>query len=71
MPVMKNIRLLVVEIVAGAALLLVLYGLYDGFIGSFVAIPEATGVYLVLFLVLLVIIDIFLLVYTLTSWERE
>ena len=68
---MKNIRLLVVEIVVGAVLVLVLYGLYDGSIGSFVAIPEATGVYLVLFLVLLTIIDIFLIVYSLVAWERE
>ncbi len=50
--------------------MLVLYGLYNGFIGSLVAIPEATGVWLVIFLVLLVVIDIFLITYTLSAWEH-
>jgi hypothetical protein len=68
---MKNINLLIAEIIAGAVLVLVLYGLYNGFIGSFIAIPEATGVWLVLFLILLVIIDIFLIAYTMAAWEHE
>ena len=68
---MDKIKILIAEIVAGAVIVLVLYGLYTGFIGSFIAIPEATGVWLVLFLILLVIIDIFLFVYTLRAWERR
>jgi len=68
---MNKIKVLIAEIIAGAAIVLILYGLYIGFIGSFVAIPEATGVYLVLFFLLLAIIDIFLIVYTLNAWERE
>ena len=67
---MNKILLLIVELVAGAVLMLVLYGLYDGFIGSLVAIPEATGVWLVIFLILLVIIDVFLIAYTLSAWEH-
>ena len=68
---MDKIKLLVAEIVVGAAIVLLLYGLYAGIIGSFVAIPEATGVYLVLFFILLAIIDGFLIVDTLVAWERE
>jgi hypothetical protein len=68
---MDKLKVLIAEIVAGAVILLILYGLYTGVIGSFIAIPEATGVYLVLFFVLLVIIDIFMIVYTLRAWERD
>jgi hypothetical protein len=68
---MKKINVLIAEIIAGAIIGLILYGLYDGFIGSFVSIPEATGVWLVLFFFLLAIIDIFLIVYTLRAWEME
>jgi hypothetical protein len=71
MPGMNKIKVLIAEIVAGAAIVLILYGLYNGFIGSFIAIPEALGVYLVLFLIMLAIIDIFLIVYTLRAWEQE
>ncbi|HEY3272880.1 MAG TPA: hypothetical protein VGJ92_03900 [Methanocella sp.] len=67
---MNKIHVLIAEIVAGAILVLTLYGLYIGFF-SFLAIPEATGVWLVLFLMLLAIIDIFLIVYTLRAWEIE
>jgi hypothetical protein len=69
--IMNKIVLLIAELVAGAFIVLTLYGLYTGIIGSFVAIPEATGVYLVLFFILLAIIDIFLIVYTLAAWEHE
>jgi hypothetical protein len=68
---MNKIKLLVAEIVAGAIIVLTLYGLYAGIIGPFIAIPEATGVWLVLFFILLAFIDIFLFVYTLAAWERE
>ena len=63
--------MLIAEIVAGAVILLILYGLSAGIIGSYVAIPEATGVYLVLFFILLLIMDIFLIVYTLRAWEHD
>jgi hypothetical protein len=46
------------------------YGLYSGWFG-FLAIDEATGVWVMLFLILLVIIDIFLIAYTMRSWELE
>jgi len=62
---------LIAEIVAGAVILFILYGLSTGIIGSFVTISEATGVYLVLFFVLLLIMDIFLIVYTLRAWEHD
>lgn len=68
---MNKLKVLIAEIVAGAAIVLILYGLYNGFIGSFIAIPEATGVWLVLFFILLAVIDIFLIVYTLRAWEQE
>jgi uncharacterized membrane protein len=68
---MDKIKVLIAEIIAGAAVVLILYGLYNGFIGSFIAIPEATGVWLVLFFILLAIIDIFLITYTLKSWETD
>lgn len=68
---MDRIKWLIVELAAGVVLGLLLYGLCDGFIGSVVAIPEATGVGLVVFLALLVVIDIFLMVYTLRAWELD
>jgi hypothetical protein len=68
---MDKIKILVAEIVAGVIILLILYGLYAGAIGSFVTISEATGVYLVLFFIMLLIIDIFLIVYTLRAWEHD
>jgi hypothetical protein len=68
---MNKIKTLIAEIVAGAVIVLMLYGLYSGFIGSYIEIPEATGVWLVLFLILLAIIDLFLIVYTLRAWEME
>jgi uncharacterized membrane protein len=68
---MNKISILIAEIIAGAIIVFTLYSLYIGFIGSYIEIPEATGVYLVLFLILLAIIDIFLIVYTLNAWERE
>jgi hypothetical protein len=71
MPGINKIMVLIAEIIAGAAIVLILYGLYNGFIGSFIAIPEATGVWLVLFFIMLAIIDIFLIVYTLRAWEME
>jgi hypothetical protein len=71
MPGMNKLKVLIAEIIAGVAIALILYGLYIGFIGSFIAIPEATGVYLVLFLIMLAIIDIFLIIYTLRAWENE
>ena len=58
------------ELAAGLAVVVILFGLSYGYFG-FLNLPEATGFWLVLFLILLVIIDIFLIVYTLTSWERE
>jgi hypothetical protein len=66
-----RIKLLVAELVIGAVLVIMLYGLYEGTVGSLVSVPEAAGVWLVLFLVLLVIIDIFLIAYALAGWERE
>ena len=63
--------MLIAEIVAGAVILIILYGLYTGVIGSFVTISEATGVYLVLFFILLMVIDIFLIVYTMRAWEQD
>lgn len=68
---MDRIKLLAAEIFAGSIILLVLYGLYAGIIGSFLSIPEATGVYLILFFIMLAFIDIFLIVYTLAGWEHE
>jgi uncharacterized membrane protein len=62
---------LIAEIVAGAVIVLTLYGLYTGFIGSYIEIPEATGVWLVLFFIMLAIIDIFLIIYTLRAWEMD
>jgi hypothetical protein len=61
---------LIAELVAGAVIVFVLYGLYVGYFG-FLNIPEATGVWLVLFFILLAIIDIFLIVYTLRAWELD
>jgi hypothetical protein len=58
------------ELIAGAILVIVLYGLYAEWFG-FLNIPEATGVWLVLFLILVTIIDLFLIVYTLRAWEME
>jgi hypothetical protein len=66
-----KVKVLIAEIVAGAVILLTLYGLSTGIIGSYVAITEATGVYLVLFFILLLIMDIFLFVYTLRAWEHD
>ncbi len=57
------------ELVAGAILVLSAYGLYAGWFG-FLAIDEATGVWLMLFLILLVFIDLFLIIYTLRAWEQ-
>ncbi|OPY29533.1 MAG: hypothetical protein A4E28_00850 [Methanocella sp. PtaU1.Bin125] len=68
---MNRIVLILAEVVAGAVIGLVLYGLYAGVIGSLVPLSEATGVYLVLFFILLGIIDLFLFVYTLAGWEHE
>jgi hypothetical protein len=65
-----KIKILIAELVAGAILVVVLYGLYAEWF-SFLDIPEAYGVWTVLFLILLVIIDIFLIVYTLRSWELD
>ncbi len=67
---MNKLLLLIAELVASAVLMLVLYGLYNGFIGSLVTISEAMGIWLVIFLILLVIIDIFLIAYTLSAWEH-
>jgi len=68
---MNKIKILIAEIVAGAVIVLTLYGLYIGFIGSYIEIPEATGVWLVLFFIMLAIIDIFLIIYTLRAWEMD
>jgi hypothetical protein len=68
---MNKLTVLIAEIVAGAIILLILTGMAMGVVGSLVSIPEATGVWLVLFLVMLLVIDIFLIVYTLRSWEQE
>jgi hypothetical protein len=67
---MDKMKVLIAELVAGAILVVVLYGLYAGWFG-FLNIPEATGVWLVLFFFLMAIIDIFLIVYTLRAWEIE
>ncbi|MGA9140851.1 MAG: hypothetical protein WBZ29_11540 [Methanocella sp.] len=68
---MNKLTVLIAEIVAGAVILLVLMGMATGVVGSLVTIPEADGVWLVLFLVMLLVIDIFLIVYTLRAWEQD
>ena len=68
---MNKLTVLIAEIVAGAAILLILMGMATGIVGSLVVVPEATGVWLVLFLVMLLVIDIFLIVYTLRAWEQD
>jgi hypothetical protein len=66
-----KLKVLIAEIAAGAAILIVLLGMATGVVGSLVTIPEADGVWLVLFLVMLLVIDIFLIVYTLRAWEQD
>jgi membrane protein implicated in regulation of membrane protease activity len=66
-----KLKILIAEIVAGAVILLTLLGMATGVVGSLVTIPEADGVWLVLFLVMLLVIDIFLIVYTLRAWEQD
>ena len=68
---MGRITLLIVEIIAGIAIILVLYGLYNGTIRSYIAISEDVGMYIVLFFILLLIIDIFVIAMTMGAWERE
>jgi ABC-type uncharacterized transport system permease subunit len=68
---MNRILLIVAEVVAGVIIGLVLYGLYAGIIGSIVPISEATGIYLVMFFVLLAVVDLFLIVYTMAGWEHD
>ena len=66
---MDKLKILTAELVAGAILVVAAYGLYAGWFG-FLKIDEAAGVWLMLFLILLVITDIFLIVYTLRAWEQ-
>ncbi len=68
---MDKLKILIAEIVAGVVILLILMGMAMGIVGSLVVIPEATGVWLVLFLIMLLVIDIFLIVYTLKAWEHD
>lgn len=68
-PGTDGIIIVIAGLIAGAVLVLAAYGLYAGWLG-FLALDEATGVWLMLFLILLVIIDIFLSVHTLRAWER-
>ena len=62
---------LIAEAIAGFLVVLALYGLWSGIAGSYVTISESTGMYLSIFLCLLVIIDVYLIVQTLTAAERD
>lgn len=68
---MDKLTVLIAEVVAGLIVVLALFGYSTGLVADYVTIDEATGMWLVIFLVMLLLIDIFMIVYTLRAWERE